>query len=338
MAVRASIRGNLYKDSVALMRIAEQMLTGTGVHRATLLMGTEANKAILRDAGLMSAELDAARPADLMVLVEDESGEKLDAAMEIAEAGLAGNLRAVEAGSAGEVAPQSLLDALFGLTANDRPGIAQVSVPGPYAAAEALKALARGMDVFLFSDNVPLDQERAIKLAASQRGRLVMGPDCGTAIIGGVPLGFANVVRRGRIGLVAASGTGLQEVTCRIDALGEGVSHAIGTGGRDVTADVGGISMLAGLDLLAADADTGVIVIVSKPPAPAVSAEVLKRAAGAGKPVVVQGVQHIFHPPLHLDQWPSADRDTRMVFISRKLDEAMIRGLFAAVGALLPGA
>ena len=222
-----------------------------------------------------------------MVLVEDESAEKLDAAMAIAEAGLAGNLRAVEAGSAEEVAPKSLSDALFGLAANDVPGIAQVSVPGPYAAAEALKALARGMDVFLFSDNVPLEQERAIKLAASQRGRLVMGPDCGTAIIGGVPLGFANAVRRGNIGLVAASGTGLQEVSTQIHRMGGGVSHAIGTGGRDVYAEVGGATMLQGISLLAADPGTKVIAVVSKPPAPAVAQRVLDALRASGKPSVV---------------------------------------------------
>ena len=61
-----------------------------------------------------------------------------------------------------------------------------------------------------------------------------MGPDCGTAIINGVPLCFANVVRRGDIGIVGASGTGTQEVTVIIDKMGGGVSQVIGTGGRDL--------------------------------------------------------------------------------------------------------
>jgi FdrA protein len=165
--------------------------------------------------------------------------------------------------------------------------IAQISVPGAYAAAEALKAVKQGLNVFMFSDNVPLAQEVAIKQEAKKRGVLVMGPDCGTAIIGGVPLGFANNVRKGNIGLVAASGTGLQEVTTQIHRMGGGVSHAIGTGGRDVYADVGGITMLQGIDLLAKDDDTKVIAIVSKPPAPEVTVKVMAALARAGKPAVV---------------------------------------------------
>jgi succinyl-CoA synthetase alpha subunit len=165
--------------------------------------------------------------------------------------------------------------------------LALVSVPGEYAAAEAAKALARGLHVMLFSDNVAVDDEVALKRDASARGLLVMGPDCGTAIIDGVPLAFANVVRRGPIGCVAASGTGLQQVTTLVDRLGLGVSQAIGTGGRDLSEAVGGITMLDGLKLLAADRDTRVIVLISKPPAPAVAERVIAAAARAPKPVVV---------------------------------------------------
>jgi succinyl-CoA synthetase alpha subunit len=175
----------------------------------------------------------------------------------------------------------------MGLERVERATLAQVSVPGPYAAAEALKALKRGLHVFLFSDNVPLAEEQAVKRLAAKKGLLVMGPDCGTAIIGGVPLGFANAVRRGAIGIVGASGTGMQEVSCRIHALGEGVSHAIGTGSRDVYDEIGGTTLLAGLDLLARDPATRVIVIVSKPPAPAVADRALSAARACGKPVVV---------------------------------------------------
>ena len=165
--------------------------------------------------------------------------------------------------------------------------MAQISVPGPYAAAEALKAIKLGMNVFLFSDNVPLAQEVALKQEATRRGLLVMGPDCGTAIIGGVPLGFANAVRRGSIGLVAASGTGLQEVSTQIHRMGGGVSHAIGTGGRDVYEAVGGATMLQGIAMLAADPGTKVIAIVSKPPAPLVAERVLAALRASGKPSVV---------------------------------------------------
>ena len=57
-----------------------------------------------------------------------------------------------------------------------------------------------------------------------------------------------------------------------------------------------------------------------------------------GKPVVVQGVQHIFHPPVELDHWPSADTGTRLVFITRNIKAETIRGLFAAVSAVSLGA
>jgi succinyl-CoA synthetase alpha subunit len=150
-----------------------------------------------------------------------------------------------------------------------------------------MKALALGLHVMLFSDNVSVDEERAIKTVARAKDLLVMGPDCGTAIVNGVPLGFANVVRRDDIGLVAASGTGLQEVTCRIHNLGGGISQALGTGGRDLKQEIGGITMLQGLAALTSDPATRVIVLISKPPAPAIARQIEDAAAAAGKPVVV---------------------------------------------------
>jgi len=165
--------------------------------------------------------------------------------------------------------------------------LALISTPGEYAAAEAFKALNLGLNVMLFSDNVELKDEIALKRFAQDHDLIVMGPDCGTAIINGIPLAFANVVRRGEIGVVAASGTGLQQVTCLIDRWGKGISQAIGTGGHDLHKEVGGISMLQGLKALAADQSTSVIVLISKPPSPEVAERVLKAAAGTGKPVVV---------------------------------------------------
>ena len=164
--------------------------------------------------------------------------------------------------------------------------LALVSVPGDYAAAEALKALQLGMSVMIFSDNVPVESELEIKRAADERDLIVMGPDCGTAIVNGIPLGFANVVRRGPIGVVGASGTGTQEVTARIHELGSGVSQAIGTGGHDLAEAIGGISMLRAMRWLEDDPDTKVVVLVSKPPHPTVAAAVLAQAAGMATPVV----------------------------------------------------
>ena len=170
--------------------------------------------------------------------------------------------------------------------ADPEANLAVISVPGRFATSEARQALADGLHVFLFSDNVPIQDEVELKLGARGQGLLVMGPDCGTAILNGIGLGFANVVRRGRIGLVGASGTGLQEVTSLLHQAGEGISHAIGTGGRDLHAAVGGITTLMALELLRDDPATEVIVIVSKPPENQAAEHVLKAAAQTGKPVV----------------------------------------------------
>jgi succinyl-CoA synthetase alpha subunit len=282
VTISTRLKPNLYKDSVALMRIAEKLLADPEVTRATLVMATPANKEILEEAGLLNGEAAKANPSDLIIVVEAASEAAGTAAFAKVDDSL--NAAAVKSGSVKEIAPKTFSMALPRL---GEANIAQISAPGGYAGAEALKAVKAGLNVFLFSDNVPLAQEIAVKQLAHAKGLLVMGPDCGTAIIGGVPLGFANVVNRGRIGFVAASGTGLQEITVQTHLLGEGISQAIGTGGRDVKAEVGGITMLMALDLLAADPGTEVIGIVSKPPAPAVMNAVIERAGRAGKPVVV---------------------------------------------------
>ena len=165
--------------------------------------------------------------------------------------------------------------------------LALISTPGDYAAAEAEKAIRLGLNVMMFSDNVALADEVALKALAEAKGLIFMGPDCGTAIVDGVPLGFANAVQRGTIGVIAASGTGLQQVTCLVDRWGKGISQAIGTGGRDLKLEVGGTTMLRALAMLAADEETTVIVLVSKPPAQAVADRILKAAAKIDKPVVV---------------------------------------------------
>jgi succinyl-CoA synthetase alpha subunit len=280
--VSFTVLPNLYKDSVTLMQIGAKLRELEGIEQASCLMGTPANLAQLGDAGLL---VDAkVSPSDLLVVVRGEAAA-CEAALETAKA----LLQASGAGGDGSAVAFSLplTSLVAGLDQAPDADLALISVPGDYAAAEAMKAIALGLHVMLFSDNVPVVEEQAIKRRARERGLLVMGPDCGTAIVNGVPLGFANVVRRGDIGLVAASGTGLQEVTCRIHNLGGGVSQALGTGGRDLKEAIGGITMLQGLRALADDARTRVIVLISKPPAPAIAREILRAAAGAGKPVVV---------------------------------------------------
>jgi FdrA protein len=282
VAITSRLKRNFYKDSVAAMRIAQTVSAAAGLARVSLLMGTPANKDILAQAGLLAPGLADASPMDMMIVVEGADPAVEPALAQIED--LLDRQETAPASGAVRAGPRSLA---LGVERLQGANLAQVSVPGPYAAAEALKALRLGLHVFLFSDNVPLAEERAIKQLAARKNLLVMGPDCGTALIAGVPLGFANAVRRGSIGLVGASGTGMQELSCRIHALGAGISHGIGTGSRDASAEIGGTTLLQGIALLARDPGTRVIVIVSKPPAPAVAERALAAARACGKPVVV---------------------------------------------------
>jgi FdrA protein len=281
MTVVNEIRKGFYLDSVALMRISRSIVALPGIEEAGLMIGTPANKQILREAGVLDASGEAAAPGDLIIAVRAKSEAAAKAGL--AEAAL--SLDAPRRSSAGSVwRPRTLRAAQAQMPDLS---VALISVPGDFAAAEALKSIRAGLDVMIFSDNVPVEQEVELKMEARSLGRLVMGPDCGTAIIGGVPLAFANVVPRGDIGIIGASGTGIQEISCLIARAGRGVSHAIGTGGRDLKADVGGITTLMALDLLDADPATKHIVIVSKPPAAEVANAVLARVGKSSKPFTI---------------------------------------------------
>ncbi len=278
------VRKDSYYDSVLLMLISQEARKLDGVSDAVVAMATDTNKQLLGDMGYRAPEIAAATPNDLVIALEGATAQALDEALEAAQR-LVQNRGGGAGAQSGEHRPASLDAAL-----KELPGanVAVISLPGAYAAREARRALLRGLHVMLFSDNVGLEDEISLKKLARERGLLMMGPDCGTAIINGRPLCFANVVRRGAIGVVAAAGSGLQEVTCCIEKLGAGVSQAIGTGGRDLKDErVGGMTMLAGIEALARDAGTRVIAVVSKPPAPAVAARVIAALVDAGKPAVV---------------------------------------------------
>ncbi|MEK7787725.1 MAG: FdrA family protein, partial [Chloroflexota bacterium] len=244
------------------------------------VMGTPANLELLEQSGLLTDDAKKAGANDLLIVVKAENDGAAAEALGQVDSLLARRRSAV----AQEFRPKSLETAVQQLP--DANWVL-ISVPGRFAAGVAREALNLGKHVFLYSDNVSLEDEIALKKMAQDKGLLVMGPDCGTAIINGVGLGFANRVRRGAIGVVGASGTGTQAVTARIHNLGSGVSHAIGTGGRDLKSEVGAITMHQGLDLLARDSDTKVIVLVSKPPAANVATKLLAAAQATGKPVVV---------------------------------------------------
>ncbi len=276
------VKPSAYQDSVTLLLLARELRSGPGVLEAAALMATPSNQELLEQSGLLTAEAARAGANDLVIAVRAESAAAAEAALAQAEAFLGAKRRRLE--GAGRVLPRTLESAKRHLPDAN---LALISVPGAFAALEAKRALRLGLHVMLFSDNVSLEDEVALKRLAVQKGLFVMGPECGTAILNGVPLGFANAVPRGRIGFVSASGTGLQQVTVLLAARGEGVSQAIGVGGRDLTEAVGGLMTLRALDALAADPATELVVVIGKPPAPAVRERVEARLRTIGKPCVM---------------------------------------------------
>ena len=272
------VRPGFYLDSVALMQISAELAALPGVEDAVAMIGTPSNLEIMCEAGLLVARGEAAGPNDLVVAVRATDAAAAESALSHARGALEREIAPVEGG---DWRPRTLDGALDAIADAN---LALVSTPGTHAAREARRALDRGLNVMLFSDNVPLESERALKERAHALGLLVMGPDCGTAYIAGTPLAFANVVPRGCVGVIAASGTGLQEVSVLLARAGAGISHGIGVGGRDLSDAVGGLSTLDAIDLLASDDGTDHLILVSKPPGPRTARAVFERLAAAGKP------------------------------------------------------
>jgi FdrA protein len=272
------VRAGSYADSVTLMQVTAQAQKLDGVQAALVAMGTELNLDLLTGLGLSAP--GQAGPNDMLVAIAAENGESLASALAVIDAALSAR-PAEQAGGQAEQPPRTTLSAIR----RSGPGLALISVPGHHALAEAADALEAGSDVMIFSDNVPVEQEIWLKDQAALRDLLVLGPDCGTAILGGVGLGFSHSVPAGPIGIVAASGTGAQQVICLLDAAGVGVSAVLGVGGRDLSAAVGGRSARAALAALDADPGTELIVLLSKPPADHVAAELRHYAAELSTPV-----------------------------------------------------
>jgi FdrA protein len=300
------IKPNAYQDSLRLMQLSNALNELDGVDRVSVMMCTPANKALLRAAGFGTADLDRARPTDLVIAaeaVDAAAGEALAVQVDDFLGGQALALRRSRLRSARS------LDRAMSLAGEANLGL--VSIPGEYVASQVHSLLDRNIHAFIFSDNVSIEDEVALKRKARERGLLVMGPDCGTGSLHGLPLAFTNVVHEGSIGLVGASGTGLQEIMVQIDRLGGGVSHAIGLGGRDLSAEVGGITCLQALRALDADAATDAVVLVSKPPAAGVRDEVMGLAGTLSTPVVA----------VLLGERPPAEADGN-VHHARTLEEA----------------
>ncbi len=280
--IQTVVKSGEYYDSITLLQVAQGLLTLSGVADAAVVMGTPANKGILKDAGLLTPEAEAARADDLIIAAR-VADETVTATFAARTAELLAASRAPKAEGAA-AAPKTLSTAAQQLTGAN---VALVSVAGRYAAGVARDALTQGLHVFLFSDNVSVEDEIALKTLGREKGLLVMGPDAGTALINGVALGFANAVTPGPVGVVAASGTGLQAVTSYLTRMGVGITQGIGVGGRDLSEAVGGLMMLEGLQALQADPATAVLLLASKPPAPAIAEKVLAQLKASDKPAVV---------------------------------------------------
>lgn len=280
MPTELIIRRNEYQDSMVLMQINHKVAALPGVSRAAVLMATEPNKQILADYGFTSPEITGAKTSDMVIGLETNDDATLNEALELIDRLLVEKVKTRGRGrrfatlaAAAEAVPESSL--------------VLVSTPGQFAAREAQRAIALNKHVFIFSDNVPLDDEVALKKAAGEKGLLVMGPDCGTAIIDGKGLGFANRVNPGPVGLIGASGSGMQEICVLLDAMGLGISQAIGLGGRDLSEPVGGATCRRALEMLAQDPASACLVVVSKPPSPKATRDLLDWASRSGKPVVL---------------------------------------------------
>jgi len=280
--VTCEVLQSRYADSVTLMNAARELRRLEGIEDAALVMGTEANKRLLQNAGLLTSEGEAAAADDLIVVVSGSSA-RLEGAAQLARELLHRRSAGTQQQPA-TAAPRTLLHALH---LHPQANLAVISTAGAHAAAEARTALAYGLDVLLFSDNVSLEEEIALKQQAVGQGNLLMGPGAGTAILNGAALGFANVVPRGRVGIVSAAGTGLQEVSCLLAQQGAGISQAIGVGGRDLGDAVNGLMTFHALALLAADDATRVLLVISKLPSAAVAQAVLERLRTFPKPSVV---------------------------------------------------
>ena len=282
MTLQTSIKRNTYYDSVTLMLLSRELQKLPGVEDVLVGMGTDLNLDLARDLGLATADFDTLTVNDLFIAAKFDDAK---VSMQAIEDALSESLnRSVDSTGEEDYQPTSLRSAI-----QNMPGanMVLVSVPGQFAAAEVEEALDAGLHVMLFSDNVSVEDELRLKQKAVEKGLLMMGPDCGTAIINGVPLCFANAVRRGKIGVVGASGTGTQEVTVQVHKLGEGLSQVIGTGGRDLKDQIGGLMMIQGFEALIADPETDVIVLISKPPAPTVAEKIYNIAKKCSKPVVI---------------------------------------------------
>ena len=279
--LKTIIRKNNYQDSINLMLLTNEVNALQGIVKSAIMMGTDANKEIFQNSGLLTDEANEASPADMVIVMDARDESVIETALETIDHFLSDlTVKRAKSGVSHATSLENALDYL------PNANLALFSIPGEYAAEDMMKALEAGLHVFSFTDNVSQQDELRLKTYAHDNGLLMMGPDCGTGIISGIPMAFTNVVKPGNIGIVGASGTGIQEVSSIIDRLGGGVGHAIGTGGRDLSEAIGAITVKDALIALENHTPTDVIVLISKPPAASVRDEIVNLLHNLSKPVV----------------------------------------------------
>ncbi|MDO5650166.1 MAG: acyl-CoA synthetase FdrA, partial [Gallicola sp.] len=298
--LKTVIKKDMYKDSVALMLLNNKINAHPGVNVASIMMATPANKDMFKEGGFLTSDVEKAGANDIAIVIDLKENFELEEIINIIDEELAATEKSSFSNSNQEAT--SLTEALEILPDAN---LALISVPGIYAYSVAKRCLDENLNVFIFSDNVPVEEEIQLKNFGKEKGLLVMGPDCGTSIIKGVPLAFANKTKSGKIGIVGASGTGIQEVTSILDGMGYGITHAIGTGGRDLSEEVGATTFLKGVESLMDDDDTEVILVLSKPPAKAVREKVEDYLKSLNKPVASLFLGEI--PECHYEGYYQAD-------------------------------
>lgn len=319
--IHAFIKKGCFQDSVSLMIISRKLSESENVDDVSVMMGTPANKSLLETTGFWHDDFNNATPNDICVAIRTETADESIAQAILQQ--LDESLQQLAQATGGS---QTLLQVRRWESACQKlpeANMTLISVAGEYAAELANQALDRNLNVMMFSDNVTLEDEITLKRRAQDKGLLVMGPDCGTAMIAGTPLAFANVMPEGNIGVLGASGTGIQELCSQIALAGEGITHAIGLGGRDLSAEVGGISALTALEMLGADDKSQVLAFVSKPPAEAVRQHIVTAMKATGKPVVA----------LFLGYTSAVARDENVWFAATLDDAARLACLLARVAA-----
>lgn len=277
--LKTVVKKGSYHDSVVLMLLTNHISAMQGVNKVSIMMATPANKDIFKQSGLDTEELLAASANDMVVVADIEN----ETIMDTIETEIDAYFKKQNTQTQQTESVKSWDKALEKMPNAD---MAVISIAGAYAALEANRALDEGMNVFMFSDNVTIEDEKQLKQRAHDKGLVVMGPDCGTGIIQSVPIAFTNKVNSGKIGIIGASGTGIQELTTIIDRLGEGVKNAIGTGGRDLSSEIGGITMMDTINAMEQDDSIKVMIVISKPPAKAVREMISNRLSAFKKPVV----------------------------------------------------